>query len=78
MFPWTSKSKGFRRFDGNSFGELVLTKWDFDGTEEDVTEFASNMLCDSLAEVDSVKDIGNGTFDVLLTDGSDYRVYTDG
>lgn len=70
--PYTSKFKGFRMFDGSSFGELTTTEWDFDGTESDVREFAG----ENLGSVRSVKDVGNGSFDVTLEDETEFRVYT--
>lgn len=70
--PYTSEYVGFRLFDGSSFGGLEPTSWDFDGSASDVMEFAEQ----NLSEVKSVKQLSDGTFDVLLNDGSEYRVYT--
>lgn len=70
--PYTSKLVGFRLFDGTMFGELVPAEWSFDGTESDIRAFAA----ENLGPVESITDCGSGTFDLLLEDGTDFRVYT--
>ena len=70
--PHTSDYVGFRSFDGSSYGELQSTSWEFDGSVSDAREFAEQ----NLGEVKRVKQLSDGTFDVLLENGSDYRVYT--
>jgi hypothetical protein len=74
--PHTSTKTGFRQFDGSTFGELQSTEYSFDGAESDVADFAEHELCGDSVTVEAVKSRGAGTFDVLLSDGSDFRVYT--
>lgn len=72
--PYTAEARGFRQFHESSFGELQETEWDFDGTIEDVREFAHH----NLGSVESVRDCGAGTFDVTTESGEEYRIYTVG
>lgn len=74
MHPHTAQNVGFRVFDGSSFGELQETAWEFDGTAADVREFCSQNLGTAV----SISEIGGGTFDAVLDDGTDVRIYTPG
>lgn len=70
--PYTSEHVGFREFDGSSFGELQETEWQFDSTAEDVRDFVDG----NIGLSDSIREVGDGTYDATLGDGREFRIYT--